>query len=261
MEFNPTNPVIQLCMQAMALEAGPQPFQVKVQKINPKEKAAALYHSAWEASTHDFERFIAAFFIGRSKEKVADQLRWLQTSLDMAQKVNSVATGSALEIIYQKIAWCYAALGNAEAENKYNSLSEQVCATPISLRETGPFYHGTKADLQIGDLLTAGEKSNYATDLVMHHIYFTALIGGAGLAAALAKGEGPERVYRVEPTGHFENDPNVTNQKFPGNLTRSYRSKYPLKIVGEETSFERLTVAERQKWQQKLSESKGKIIN
>ena len=95
----------------------------------------------------------------------------------------------------------------------------------------------------------------------MHHIYFTALIGGAGLAAALAKGEGPERVFRVEPTGHFENDPNVTNQKFPGNLTRSYRSKYPLKIVGEETSFERLTALERQKWQQKLSESKGKIIN
>ena len=99
--------------------------------------------------------------------------------------------------------------------------------------ETGPFFHGTKADLKIGDLLTAGFISNYRDTVVMNHIYFTALAKGAGLAAEIAKGDGAPRVYIVEPTGEFENDPNVTDNKFPGNPTRSYRSEFPLKIVGE----------------------------
>ncbi|RYY65184.1 MAG: NAD(+)--rifampin ADP-ribosyltransferase [Chitinophagaceae bacterium] len=90
--------------------------------------------------------------------------------------------------------------------------------------DEGPFYHGTRADLQVGDLLTAGYPSNYRPEVLMNHIYFTALVNGAGLAAALAAGEGEERVYLVEPTGPFENDPNVTDKKFPGNPTRSYRS-------------------------------------
>ena len=83
--------------------------------------------------------------------------------------------------------------------------------------DTGPFYHGTKADLQAGDLLTAGFKSNYYTDVVMNHIYFTALVQAAGLAAELAPGDGQPRVFLVEPVGDFENDPNVTDKKFPGN--------------------------------------------
>lgn len=69
-----------------------------------------------------------------------------------------------------------------------------------------PFYHGTKADLQVGDFLTAGGNSNYKPELKMYHIYFTANINSAGLAAALAKGEGRERIYIFEPTGEFEND-------------------------------------------------------
>ena len=95
----------------------------------------------------------------------------------------------------------------------------------------------------------------------MNHIYFTALVNGAGLAAALAKGDGPERVYIVEPTGDFENDPNVTDKKFPGNPTRSYRTKAPLKIVGEVTDWVRQTPAEIQKWREKLANNKGDIIN
>lgn len=95
----------------------------------------------------------------------------------------------------------------------------------------------------------------------MNHIYFTALVNGAGLAAALAKGDGPERVYRVEPTGSFEHDPNVTNNKFPGNPTRSYRTQAPLKVVGEVTDWARQTSEERQKWRKKLANNKGKIIN
>ncbi|GAB3013320.1 NAD(+)--rifampin ADP-ribosyltransferase [Spirosoma pulveris] len=117
----------------------------------------------------------------------------------------------------------------------------------------GPFYHGTKADLKIGDLLTAGFRSNYNPEIIMNHIYFTALVNGAGLAAALAKGDGNERVYIVEPTGSFENDPNVTDKKFPGNPTRSYRSLAPLKIVGEVTDWVRLTPDELQTWRENIA--------
>jgi rifampin ADP-ribosylating transferase len=95
----------------------------------------------------------------------------------------------------------------------------------------------------------------------MNHIYFTALIHGAGLAAALAKGEGPERVYIVEPTGEFENDPNVTDKKFPGNLTRSYRSQEPLKIIGEATEWLKQTTEDIRKWREKLANSTGEIID
>ena len=90
--------------------------------------------------------------------------------------------------------------------------------------EEGPFYHGTKADLREGDLLTAGFHSNYRHEVVMNHIYFTALVDGAGLAAEVARGDGEPRVYVIEPTGDYEDDPNVTDKKFPGNPTRSYRS-------------------------------------
>ncbi|MEP6674076.1 MAG: NAD(+)--rifampin ADP-ribosyltransferase [Ferruginibacter sp.] len=127
--------------------------------------------------------------------------------------------------------------------------------------DKGPFYHGTKADLQIGDLLTAGGSSNYKAELKMNHIYFTALVNGAGLAAALAKAAGRERVYIVEPTGIFENDPNVTDKKFPGNPTRSYRSEAALKIIGEVTDWVRQTPEELQKWREKLVNNKGGIIN
>jgi len=87
------------------------------------------------------------------------------------------------------------------------------------------------------------------------------LANGAGLAAALAKGDAPERVYIVEPTGGFENDPNVTDKKFPGNPTRSYRSDAPLKIVGEVTDWVRITPEELKKWREKLANVKGDIIN
>ena len=99
--------------------------------------------------------------------------------------------------------------------------------------DEGPFFHGTKADLRVGDLLTAGFRSNYRSEVVMNHIYFTALPDGAGLAAELAAGEGAPRVYAVEPTGAFEDDPNVTDKKFPGNPTQSFRSAEPVRVVGE----------------------------
>ena len=131
--------------------------------------------------------------------------------------------------------------------------------------DDGPFFHGTKADLHDGDLLTAGFRSNYRPEIVMNHIYFTALRDGAGLAAELAAGDGAPRVYVVEPTGPFENDPNVTDKKFPGNPTRSYRSSAPVRIVGEVTDWTRQTPEALQAWRERLAglraEERGEIIN
>ena len=131
--------------------------------------------------------------------------------------------------------------------------------------DEGPFYHGTKADLQVGDLLRPGFRSNYRPDVVMNHIYFTALRESAGLAAELAPGDSAPRVYVVEPTGPFENDPNVTDKKFPGNPTRSYRSTAPLRIAGEVTDWTRLTTAQLQEWRDRLAalaaDERGEIIN
>jgi hypothetical protein len=131
--------------------------------------------------------------------------------------------------------------------------------------DEGPFFHGTKADLTVGESLTAGFRSNYRPEVVMNHIYFTALPDGAGLAAELAAGDGAPRVYLVEPTGAFENDPNVTDKKFPGNPTRSYRSTEPLTIVGEVTDWKRLSPEELQGWRDRLAvilaDERGVIIN
>ncbi len=117
----------------------------------------------------------------------------------------------------------------------------------------------------MGDRLTAGFRSNYRPDVVMNHIYFTALRDGAGLAAELAAGEGAPRVYVVEPVGAFEDDPNVTDKKFPGNPTRSYRSREPLRIVGEVADWTRQTPAALQKWRDRLAairaDERGEIIN
>ncbi len=131
--------------------------------------------------------------------------------------------------------------------------------------DEGPFFHGTKADLRVGDFLTAGFRSNYRSEVVMNHIYFTALPDGAGLAAELAAGDGAPRVYAVEPTGAFEDDPNVTDKKFPGNPTRSYRSREPLRIVGEVDDWTRQTPEALQAWRDRLAvilaDERGEIIN
>lgn len=127
--------------------------------------------------------------------------------------------------------------------------------------DAGPFYHGTRANLRVGDLLIAGRRSNYRPEIVMNHIYFTALPDSAGLAAALCLGDGRERVYLVEPTGDFENDPNVTDRKFPGNPTRSYRSTAPLRIIGERDDWLRLTEDDIRNWRESLANIRGEIIN
>lgn len=135
--------------------------------------------------------------------------------------------------------------------------------------DEGPFFHGTIADLSVGELLTAGRPSNYRPEIVMNHIYFTALVDGAGLAAEiaaeLAGGDAIPRVYAVDPTGAFKNDPNVTDKRFPGNPTRSYRSSAPLQVVSEILEWTRLTPEQLQMWRERLSallsSERGEIIN
>lgn len=99
----------------------------------------------------------------------------------------------------------------------------------------GPFFHGTKHAFEIGALLVPGHRSNYHKGRIANHVYFAALlepaVWAAELATALAGSEEPGRVYVVEPTGAFEDDPNVTNKKFPGNVTRSYRTRHPMRVI------------------------------
>lgn len=97
----------------------------------------------------------------------------------------------------------------------------------------GSFFHGTKADLNVGDFIITGIKKNYNDDRHSQYVYFAGTLEAAIWGAELAEGEGAERIYVVEPTGDYEDDPNLTDKKFPGNPTKSYRSKQPLRIVAE----------------------------
>lgn len=247
MEFNPGNIVVKLCIQGMDMETKGRP-----------EEAGHLFLQAWKEATNDFEKFLAAYYIARLQQNTSDKLKWLDTALQLALKIDDPAVKGAFPALYTNIAKCYEDLGDLDNAKKNQELAVSFTDKPA---DDGPFYHGTRAALQVGDMLVAGRNSNYQTEVIMNHIYFTALVNGAGLAAALAKGDGPEHVYIVEPTGSFENDPNVTNKKFPGNPTRSYRTLTPLKILGEVTDWARVTPEELQKWREKLANNKGEIIN
>jgi len=246
-KFDPNNAIIKLCMSGMGLEDS-----------GNSEDAITMFHKAWHEATDDYERFIASYHLARIQKSITDKLKWMKTSLQCALKINDDNVKSAYSTLYLNIAKCYEELGDSANAKRNYELSNSAKGAPT---DVGPFYHGTKADLKVGDLLTAGGISNYKPELKMNHIYFTANVNGAGLAATLAKGEGRERIYIIEPTGEFENDPNVTDKKFPGNLTRSYRSKEPLRIIGEEKEWTKLTTTERREWREKSAKNKGEIIN
>lgn len=101
------------------------------------------------------------------------------------------------------------------------------------------FFHGTKADLKPGDLIAVGYKSNFTEAKPLSWVYFTGTLDAAIWGAELAEGTGQERIYVVEPTGPIVDDPNVTDKKFPGNPTLSYRSRDPLRVIGEITKWQR----------------------
>ena len=105
--------------------------------------------------------------------------------------------------------------------------------TPSRTLDPGPFYHGSKADLKVGDMLKPGYSSNFGEGKKANYVYLTATLDAATWGAELAVGDKPGRIYRVEPTGPIEDDPNLTDKKFTGNPTRSYRTKHPLRVVGE----------------------------
>ena len=247
MEFSPNNHVVKLCLRGMGMEGK-----------GKTEEAGKLFLQAWSEATNDSEHFISAHYVARHHKNISDKLKWLETALQFALQIDDDTVKSAFPSLYSNIAKCHEGLNDPDKAKKNHELASSF---KHKLSDKGPFYHGTKADLQVGDLLRAGGGSNYKPELKMNHIYFTALANGAGLAAALAKGNGRERVYIVEPTGSFENDPNVTDKKFPGNPTRSYRSEAPLRIVGEVTDWARQTPEELQKWREKLANNKGEIIN
>ncbi|PIQ25932.1 rRNA adenine methyltransferase [bacterium (Candidatus Blackallbacteria) CG17_big_fil_post_rev_8_21_14_2_50_48_46] len=222
------------------------------------DEACKLFFQAWTEAESSFEKFLSAHYLARYQKTVSDRLKWLEIVLQFALEIDNDSVKSAFPNLYSNLAECYEQLNDTDNAKKYNELALSFRYKPS---DKGPFYHGTKADLQIGDLLKPGGNSNYNPEIKMNHIYFTALANGAGLAAELAQGDGRERVYIVEPTGVFENDPNVTDKKFPGNPTRSYRSQSPLKIIGEYTDWVRQTPEEIQKWREKLATKKGEIIN
>jgi hypothetical protein len=112
------------------------------------------------------------------------------------------------------------------------SMSNPAATSKPSDTKARRFYHGTRADLNPGDLLQPGYSSNY-TERRSLWIYFSETLHAATWGAELAKGDGPGRIYEVEPTGSFMDDPNVTDKKYPGNPTKSYRSREPLRIVCE----------------------------
>ena len=99
------------------------------------------------------------------------------------------------------------------------------------------YYHGTRADLRPGDLIGPGYQSNFGNRKAAAFVYLTATLDAATWGAELARGGGAGRIYVVEPTGPIEDDPNLTDQRFPGNPTRSYRSRDPLRVVGEVTDW------------------------
>jgi len=247
MEFSPNNPIVKLCIQGLGLEGK-----------GMEAEGRTLFLQAWNASTQPFERFMSAWFMAKGQSQAAEKLRWLDTALQAALEIHDGSVKSAFPSLYSAIAQCHADLNHPDQAERNRALAASFDDAPA---DKGPFYHGTKADLRVGDLLTPGGMSNYQADLQMNHIYFTALMSGAGLAAALAKGDQRGRVYEVEPTGPFENDPNVTNKKFPGNLTRSYRSAAPLKVIGEVTDWAGRAPGEIGEWRERVAANKGEIIN
>ena len=160
MEFNPNNNIVKLCLQGMDLEGKSKP-----------EEASRIFLQAWNEATNDFEKFIASHYVARHQKNVSDKLKWLEATLQLALKINNDYVKGIFPSLYSNIAKCYEELGDLDNAKKNYELA---ISFKDKLPDNGPFYHGTRADLQVGDLLTAGGSSNYKTEFKMNHIYFTA---------------------------------------------------------------------------------------
>ncbi len=141
---------------------------------------------------------------------------------------------------------------------KTSDKSESTRSTrPTPFAQT--YFHGTKADLKPGDLIKPGHQSNYDDQQNSEYIFLSATLDAAIWGAELAKGNGPGRIYLVEPTGDLENDPDLTDQRFPGNPTKSYRSKDPFRVVGEVTIWEGHPEDQLQAMLRGINEAKNKL--
>ena len=246
-DFSPFNPVIRRCLAGISKE-----------EAGERAAAANEFRQAWNEAPDDFEKFLTAFFLARVQDDAAARLNWLEKSLQHAEAIDDLAVKTALPTLYSRLSEVHDALDNKELSRQY---ADRAILARSSQPDPGPFYHGTRAALQPGDLLVPGGQSNYQSEIKMNHIYFTALQHGAVLAATLAKGDLPERVYQVEPTGVVEPDPNLTDKKFPGNPTRSYRSIFPLRIVAEVKDWKKQDPKDIREYREKLDKNKGEIIN
>ena len=139
---------------------------------------------------------------------------------------------------------------NRENEEKVEEIND---LKSNGVLEVGPFYHGTKAELKLGDLLEPGYKSNYGKQKRANYVYLTATMDAAIWGAELALGDTPSRIYCVEPLGTIEDDPNLTDKKFPGNPTRSYRTREPLRVIGEVLKWEGHSKEQLEKMRENLS--------
>jgi len=141
--------------------------------------------------------------------------------------------------------------------NNHEQLSGNGACTPF--KQT--YFHGTKADLQLGDLIEIGFRSNYGQNKLSKYNFLTATLDAAIWGAELAGGEGKERIYVVEPCGEIEDDPDLTDKKFPGNATKSYRSVHPCRVLGEIGCWQPHPAAQVKGMKEALEKLKAEGIN
>jgi rifampin ADP-ribosylating transferase len=142
-------------------------------------------------------------------------------------------------------------------QNKNEKITNEQGATPFSQT----YFHGTRADLKVGDLIDIGFNSNYGQKKNAKYIFLTSTLDAAIWGAELAFGDGRERIYLVEPTGQIEDDPDLTNKKFPGNPTKSYRSIHPFRVVGEVTNWKGHPIEQVKKMKENLEKLNEQGIN
>ena len=142
-------------------------------------------------------------------------------------------------------------------KTKRENKSNESIQTPFAQT----YFHGTKADLKVGDIIEVGFNSNFGQRKNAKYIFLTATLDAAIWGAELAFGEGRERIFLVEPTGEIEDDPDLTDKKFPGNPTKSYRSTEPFKVVGEVTIWQGHPIEQVRTMKEHLAKLKEQGVN
>ncbi|MFV0314960.1 MAG: NAD(+)--rifampin ADP-ribosyltransferase, partial [Anaerotignum sp.] len=154
-DFSPSNEIVKICMRGI-------PYLEKNENVDEAEK---IFLEALEKTSNDFEKYLVSYFIARSKTDINEKLEWFEKTFQIATTIDDVAVKSAIPLLYNHFSYCYAKLQDDKNCEKYHKLYKE---SDVLAGETGPFYHGTKAELKIGDLLLANEYSNYKENLQMN---------------------------------------------------------------------------------------------